>query len=573
MQKLLSTVGILMLATTAIAQNFAVASFANNGNTIGGTTGNVWRAGTNRVQCLYDSSNFVNQGIGQPITISNLDYFAGATTAGGITYPSVDIYVGLAAVDHAAPSTTFANNRSASFPTTPNFSGPVTTVAATAGQFFANIPLAVPFNYIPDSGVDLLVEIVINTAPTPLTGTTIDAGFNVATHKVNSVRSVGSTVALTGSLSAFCPTVRFTYADVPGAAKNQRYGTGCYTKARSFYELFTGAGSNDLSGKTVLMSPNTGGGYTVTTLPTATVVPGVGVGLGLGDDQMSAALTLPWSFDYPGGTTTTIYVNSNGALHLNGAGTAQIGGSAAALLNATVHTLAAALQDTLPDGAANINNVFHGVNPTNANEYLITWNNVPNFGATVPTPSTFQIALIDSGANDSVEFRFQTLVNDSSSNTANCVVGFSLGGGAINPGSSDLTAGPIVTAADQQPLTLAAAARPVVGTTVAYNTSSIPFGTPTAPGISFLLINFGGVDAGVDLTPFGAPGCTQYIDLTGASTNLMIGGPTNSVNVTIPNNTGLAGLPLDFQSWALDSGANALGVVNSNGVASTVGTL
>lgn len=112
-----------------------------------------------------------------------------------------------------------------------------------------------------------------------------------------------------------------------------------------------------------------------------------------------------------------------------------------------------------------------------------------------------------------------------------------------------------------------------MGTTVAYNTSSIPFGTPTAPGISFLLINFGGVDAGVDLTPFGAPGCTQYIDLTGASTNLMIGGPTAGVNVTIPNNPGLAGLPLDFQSWALDSAANALGVVNSNGVASTVGTL
>jgi hypothetical protein len=223
MQKLLSTLGILALATTAVAQNFAIASYANNGNPIGGTTGNVWRAGINRVQCLYDSSNFVNQGIGQPITISNLDYMAGVAQAGGITYPSVDIYVGLAAVDHAAPSTTFANNRSASFPTTPNFSGPVTTLATTAaGQYFANIPLTVPFNYVPDAGVDLLVEIVINTAPTPLTGTTIDAGFNVATHKVNSVRSVGSTVALTGSLSAFCPTVRFTYVDVPGGAKNQR---------------------------------------------------------------------------------------------------------------------------------------------------------------------------------------------------------------------------------------------------------------------------------------------------------------------------------------------------------------
>lgn len=569
MQKLLSSVGILLLATTAAAQNYAIASFANNGNAINGTTGNVWRAGTNRVQGLYDSSNFVAQGLGAPIVISNLEFMAGAVTAGGINYPSVDIYVGLAAVDYATPSTTFAANRDPSFPTTPNFSGPLTTVAAPDDGWFLSVPLTVPFTYTPDNGVDLIVEIVINTAPTPLTGTTIDAGFNVANHKVNSVRSVGSTVAVTGALSAFCPTVRFTYADVPGSAKNQRYGTGCYTKARSFYELFTGAGSNDLSGKTVLMSPNTGGGYTVTTLPTATVVPGVGVGLGLGDDQLSPALTLPWSFDYPGGTTTTIYVNSNGSLHLNGAGTAQIGGSAGALLNATVHTLAAALQDMLPDGAANINNVFHGVNPTNANEYLITWNNVPNFGATVPAPSTFQIALIDSGANDSVEFRYQTLVNDSSSNTANLVVGFSLGGGAINPGSSDLTFAPIITATDAPAPALAASARPITGTTVNYTTSNVP----SAPGVSFLLINFGGVDPGIDLTPFGMPGCSQYVDLNGASTNLMIGGPSATLGVSIPNNPGLAGLPLDFQTWALDPAANLLGVVNSNGIASTVGTL
>jgi len=570
MQKLLSTLGILALATTAVAQNFAIASYANNGNPIGGTTGNVWRAGINRVQCLYDSSNFVNQGIGQPITISNLDYMAGVAQAGGITYPSVDIYVGLAAVDHAAPSTTFANNRSASFPTTPNFSGPVTTLATTAaGQYFANIPLTVPFNYVPDAGVDLLVEIVINTAPTPLTGTTIDAGFTVATHKVNSVRSVGSTVALTGSLSAFCPTVRFTYVDVPGGAKNQRYGAGCYTRARSFYELFTGAGSNDLSGKTVFMTQNANGGYTAVTAAGGTVTPGVGVGLALGDDQMSAALTLPWSFDYPGGTTSTIYVNSNGAIHLNGAGTAQIGGSAAALLNATVHTLAVALQDTLPDGAANVNNVFHGVNPANASEYLITWNNVPNFGATVPTPSTFQVALIDNGVNDSVEYRFQTLVNDSSSNTANCVVGFSLGGGAINPGSSDLTLAPVSTSQDQLPLSLAAGSRPIVGTTVNYNTTSIP----ASASLSFTLINFGGVDQGIDLTSFGMAGCFQYIDLNGASTNLVFGNPSATLPVTIPNNPTLAGLPLDFQSWSLVSGANLLGVISSNGVASTVGTL
>lgn len=61
MIKLVSSV--LALAAIAAAQ-----STANIPNPAvfpgGGTSGNIWRAGTNRVQCLYDSSNWEGQGIG-----------------------------------------------------------------------------------------------------------------------------------------------------------------------------------------------------------------------------------------------------------------------------------------------------------------------------------------------------------------------------------------------------------------------------------------------------------------------------------------------------------------------------
>lgn len=103
---------------------------------------------------------------------------------------------------------------------------------------------------------------------------------------------------------------------------------------------------------------------------------------------------------------------------------------------------------------------------------LFTWLNVPCFGAV--TPSTFQIALIDNGTNDSVEFRFVTLVNDSTSNSGIAITGFSLGGTAIDPGSSDLTAGVINTATDQPPLALACTSRPVLGTSWNMNVSATP---------------------------------------------------------------------------------------------------
>jgi hypothetical protein len=574
MQKLHSLLGALALSSLAFAQSTAQipnpAVFAG-----GGTSGNIWRAGTNRVQCFYDSTNFTGQSIGAPITISGLEWRTGTaiSVAAPITYPSVDIYVMTMVGNYSAPSTTFATNRATALGT-PNYSGPVTLQASTGGlQWCINIPLTTPYQYSPDSGADLLVEIVINTAPTPLTGTTMDTGFSNPAHLCNSIRSVGSTTALTGTASAFCPVIRTTYTPVPGAAYHAPYGTGCTTRALSFYELFNGSAA-DLAGQTVSMQQNGIGGYLVTTAAGGVIAQPNTVGLALGDDQMSAAIALPFTFDYPGGSTSSIFVDSNGSIHLNVVGASNIGGTAASLLAAAYHTISASMQDLLPDGVTNVANCFAQVNPNNPSEFDITWLNVPCFGSVAtPAPtSTFQIALIDNGVNDSVELRFQTLVNDSSSNTGKAITGFSLGNGAIDGGSQDLSASVIVTQPDASPLSLSASPRPILGTSATYTLSNVRANA----GVSAMNCSFLNT-APTPLSLYGldAPGCSAHIDVINSVSfsPLLLTSPSASFNYAWPNNPSFAGVSLFVQGFELAPAENNAGVIVSNGLEIKLGSL
>ena len=76
-----STLGALLLAANVAAQTVVVPDPAVIAG--GGNSGNIWRAGINRVQCFYDSTNFLNQAVGQPITISGLEWRAIAAVAVG----------------------------------------------------------------------------------------------------------------------------------------------------------------------------------------------------------------------------------------------------------------------------------------------------------------------------------------------------------------------------------------------------------------------------------------------------------------------------------------------------------
>ena len=569
----LSAAAIALSVASLAAQTITVpAAFAA---AEGGTTGNVWRAGINRVQCFYDTTNFTGQSTGQPIVISAVEFrLAGALAANIVTYPSVEIHLQNAAVDFLTPTTTFATNRSAALGT-PNYSGPVTTVAVggtTPNGYFISIPLSTPFTYQPELGQDLLMEIVINAAPAPLLGNTINTGFSAATHFANSVRSVNSTTALTGAVSAFCPVARFTYTNAPGAALKSDYGVGCYDRAVSIYEEFAGS-ANDLSGQKITFTQNAQGGYDAVTTPGAAIVlpPAGTVGLALGDDAISAVQTLPFTFNFPGGATTGLIVDSNGSLGIAGTVGSSIGGSAATLLGLPSVRLAASMQDLLPDGVTNVANVFAHADTRNPSIFYYTWLNVPCFGSiAVPAPtSTFQIALIDNGTNDRVEFRYQTLVNDSSSNAGIALTGFSRGSGANNPGSSDLTAGTVSSVAELKGLKLAASARPVVNTSMTFTTSNIPAST----AFTLYVLSVGQINPGVDLGIIGAPGCNAYIQLPEVLSNFQIGGPTATTVVSIPNDPFFVGQSFYSQAIGLDATANAAGITSSSAVSCLMGSL
>ena len=253
---------------------------------------------------------------------------------------------------------------------------------------------------------------------------------------------------------------------------------------------------------------------------------------------------------------------------LAGAAASSIGGSAATMLGLASTRLCGSMQDLLPDGATNLNNVFAEVDPNNPSVFLITWRDVPCYGATTGT-STFQIALVDNGAQDYVQYRYGTLENNSTSNGGVAITGFSWGNGGINPGSVDLTAGPARSYLEQRALALGASGRPYLGNTTNYTLSNIPANAP----ISALVVSIGFEDPGFDLGAIGMPGCNEYVFLGWSASVPLVGGPAVGFALTVPNNGALLGLPIDLQGASCVPGINSAGAITSNAMLSTVGSL
>ncbi|MFN6146688.1 MAG: hypothetical protein ACK5AL_10045 [Planctomycetota bacterium] len=565
-------VGALALASTAAAQTLTgvPAIFAN---AEGGTSGNIWRAGINRVQCFYDSTNFLTQGVVAPIRITNVEFrLAGGLTGAVVNYPNVSIYLQNAAVDFLTPSTTFATNRTVNPLPTANFTGSVTTTLATGttpNDWFISIPLATPFDYDPSIGVDLLMEIEIAAAPVPVTGSTISTGFTAATHFCNSIRSVGSTAATAGQASAFCPVARFTHSPVPGAAVAQTTGAGCINRYSSFYELFATPAAFDLNNQAITLLPN-GSGYLV--IQSGSFIPrgASATLLSLTDDsEVNYAFVNGGSF--PGFPSLTIC--SNGFVAAGPGNTT------------TGTTIIAAPSPITLLGAANTGFYcqadFDPASPNNAASagvYVeesatvttITWDGVCNWAdPTVAThtfaPNTFQFQLYASGQ---VTIAWQSM--GAASNNGGLMVGYSPGGPSIDPGSTDLSATTslLLDGGDTPALALGFSNRPVVNTTWNLTTSNVPANTLVGVDI------FGTADPGInDLTFLGAPGCglRASLDVLNA---WFPSGATHAYSLPIPNNPALIGVQLFTQSAAFQvPAANAFGAITSNGVAGLLGSI
>jgi hypothetical protein len=337
----------LAISPCLLAQTVTVTPVVNNG-----TSGNIWRAGTNRVQAFYDASTFTSQGVNGPIVITALQWYVGnGATSVSVNYPSVDVFLDDAKVDYASPSLTFADNRSDPA-SAANFSGSVTTTAqapSTPGLPLCSVTLTNPFVYVPQSGQDLIIDLVINTAPTPLTGTTLMTSFSLG-HFANSVRAVGNPTALLGTASAFAPIVEITYhTTISNVAQSLTVGQGCYNRPHSFFESWADPNRSATVGLDI--DPNTSGGtingfdllnlgdnYLVVqnNAMGLHVVPGSGPTTITLNNTAPAATdsgatnpaddcywtqTLPFSFVYPGNApgTTQIHISSNGTIWLQSA--------------------------------------------------------------------------------------------------------------------------------------------------------------------------------------------------------------------------------------------------------------
>lgn len=345
-------------------------------------------------------------------------------------------------------------------------------------------------------------------------------------------------------------------------ATNTSYGTGCYTVARdSFYDLQStaAAASAEFSNTSISMA-FTGNGYVVTG-NTATFVPptGLATSFTLTDDSEVTTPALSSPFPYIGGSAGTLTVCSNGFVSVatgNGTGFAPTPATMLAAPQAGFWAQHDFNPAAVGSGAVKFEEVG-GI-------AYVTWDGVYNYlGTTAADANTmqFQFEL----ATGNVNIVFGTL---STTGGTGWLTGYSTGGANLDPGSiSFATALPIVTAPDIYSLALSVNATPVLGTSIVYTTSNIPL---TAV-ISAQIVSLIQMNPGTDLGNLGAPGCLQLVDLSLSSTSFLLGSPTATFSLSVPNDPGIAGLPLNLQSASLVPGVNPIGLLTSNGVRSVVG--
>ncbi len=556
MQRLSLAVSLVFAATSATAQ-FAVVIPTGTANAAGSTS-NAFPWGTSastfpglRHLSVYDASNFTNQNVTTPILVNRLrwrpDDTAPSQTGG--TFTTATVQMSTAPVDYTAITNAFAPNHGTNLTTV--YSGPVVhtpTLGAsgwTPQSWCVDIQLTTPFLYDPSAG-DLVIDVDYPTG-----------SFQGGTVGAMDVQTFGCAAARVWASSNYPNTngrwqdhgvvVEVGYVPPSGVAYSLPYGEGCIDEARaSFYELFP-SGAFDLSNTAWQFVP-TGSGYfflpATPTWRTPTSPP-----LLLGTNTVSSAQNLGFLLSYPGGTTSSVQVASNGFLWAqSNTNNGCCQGAPQTLL--TLGARWCPLWTGLDPSAGGT--IHFETDAANGAAY-VTFLNVRESGTT--STSTFQVAFF---ANGTVEFRYQ-----------NCAVtnhqtltGWSPGANNLNRGSIDLSvAATIVTSPDLNALRHAASARPRLGSTIQLTTSSLPAGALLGATIGGLTE----LNPGLDLGPIGMPGCRQFVSADAAIAWLP-GSGTGGSPFAIPASPSLAGIAIRTQGAALVPGINTLGALTSNGL-------
>jgi hypothetical protein len=363
------------------------------------------------------------------------------------------------------------------------------------------------------------------------------------------------------------------YTPDPASAYFRQFGDGCYFRPFAFYEDFpASATAPDLANTGLSMLP-IGVNYLVTATP-STIVPPVSASLTTGafgasssaswDDALSTPITLPFTFNYAGGSTTTITIGSNGSIFLD----AETNGSFDVC--GAMYGSIPVLRDNKPriacwwtDLDASVGGGIHyDVDPSN-NFVRITWLNVGEWPS--GALNTMQLTLHASGQ---VDMSFGALANPTVANGNNAIVGFTNGNGARLPAPQDLSATmPFQSGDGAIPPLHSMSARPISGTTPNILTQNIAAGTL----FSFQLLGFASIPTpGLPLAGFGLPGCFLHVNPL-SNVFLPVVSGTVSYPVPIPGGATFLGVQLQSQNLPLTAGLNPGGAVSSNGMCFRIG--
>ncbi|MCB9886363.1 MAG: hypothetical protein H6838_12785 [Planctomycetes bacterium] len=544
----------IVLSLPLTAQTLVVAPTGYD--TVEGNSNNIYPWGRNAASMHYlqiqDSSNFTSQNVTGPVLINNLRFrvdnaLSAATWTGG-SWPNVVIEMSTAAVDYTAISATFAANHGPD--RTIVHSGAVTVQAGsrpgsstTPGVWHIDIPLTTPFLYDPSTGNDIVLDVQLDGTGWSGGATQCDAvsGATALGSRIwDSNSSNGPTASGTGV--NYCILCEYTCVPTSGYAYSTPYGDGCVRQYASFQESYSAC---DLSNTSFAMQ-NIGTGYVVLPGSTPLYVP-TSTPIVMGDDQV-IQFPLNWTLPYPGGTTTDLYVSSNGFVH--GAPNTNNGCCAfnGALFLGNGPCWAAKWRDLNPAAGGS---VYFDTDPVTGTAY-VTFDSVPDYGST--NPNTFQYAFDASGT---VELRFGNM--DPTAGTT----GYSPGNNNLLPPSIDLSAiSVLITEAnDIAPITHSSSARPVIGTAFSLETNNVP----AISVVGATLFGLTEINPGLDLTSLGMPGCHQYVSIDASQVWVPAGG-VGSTSFSIPNAPAFAGVEIKTQGVALVPGINALGALSTNGI-------
>jgi hypothetical protein len=603
---LTTTATVLVAATTAqeLLVPMRMAFRASAEATTSSSTTTIQRTSAYRTQLMYDNSHFLNQGVTGPIVIDRLRFRPedGEISAGGQVWANVTVQLSdtPAAITPASMSTTFANNVGPNIGATQTFSITAGPASGTVpNDYTVDIPLTTAaFTYDPTTMGRLLISFSSVGAPTPTTGIApMACSSTVATHLARALSTASATGA-TGTLYAGVPVCRIGFTGTGGGtvlpALTRSLGCPCTSTGASFYEWFNIGQAFDLAQRSILLTPEATtapNGYSVTFGAVAPDFSRIGTLASTADDAL-VTVNLPFTAHFPGGSTTTLKVSTNGFVWLSGTPTATDNTpSATELLGGGTSNYPARLAPFWFNLHPGRNTATHALSGLYTNVdtsgglgnvvVYLTWRDVgvsnsPAVGG--QSVNTFQVVLRESTM--SVEYRYGAM---DAGQGGSLLVGFSRGSrssnnNAADPGSRDLSGtGPFTIGGPEAglPMVLSANNPSVAGSNRAIHGTNVDLAVanvPASDNFGFFMFDFNWLPTSVP-NPFLAAGCLQTIaspQLWAIAFGWPSGGTaTSPIPFAVPQ--GFAGVHVCFQfaSWNLSGSLSS--VHTSNAVRCTIG--